>query len=440
MRRSEFTGRAVLLALGVVELAFTLLAARYVDRGASFPRYLLFYLAMGIVWVVASYVALRSSSWQRSEVLLILALGLAMRVAFLRTEPVLSDDIFRYVWDGRVQHQVGNPYLYPPQAAELASLRDALYQEINNKDIPTLYPPLMETSFFLVTSLSERVLFMKAFFVLFDVGVALSLLALLDALALNRLRVVVYLWCPLGIVEIAGSGHGDVLGVFFLVFALWAFASKRERLWSALLTASGLAKLVGFALSPLFVRYVRPRLYLLMLFLTVFAVLPYVSAGALAFRGLREYANRWRANDSLFDLLYAATGSSLDKAKLIVATSLVVLVLAFIWKKTHPIPACYWTLGAILLLTPTMHPWYLLWILPLLALFESPAWMFLTVSVALSYHAAYLAEPGQPWHELLWVKALEYLPFYVLGVSSLLKLARSKAPGLRLSLGYTNGP
>jgi hypothetical protein len=256
---------------------------------------------------------------------------------------------------------------------------------------------------------------MKAFFVLVDVGLVL----LLTCLASNPLRALVYAWSPLAVVEVAGSGHNDVLGALLLFLALFAFEKGRHTRTMLFLTASGLAKLLGLALAPLFVRAVGLRRYAVIPVAALLVAAPYASAGGLAFRGLLEYGSRWRANDSLFHLLFAATGS-LDVAKLAVLFVLVFFVLVLVVRKTPPLTACFWTVSAVLLLAPTVHPWYLLWVLPFLTLFPSAAWMLLSVSVGLSYHAAYLARPGAPWEELLLFKALEYVPFYLLLAASTL--------------------
>jgi hypothetical protein len=83
-----------------------------------------------------------------------------------------------------------------------------------------------------------------------------------------------------------------------------------------------------------------------------------------------------------------------------------------------PLRSSYLTVSAILLLTATVHPWYLLWIAPFLAIYASPAWLYLTLSVALAYHAAYLATPGRAWEDVVWVKLVEYAPFFVLAIAS----------------------
>jgi len=418
-------GRRLLWLAAAIESVLAIAAALHVDRDQTFPVYLALYLAMSLPWLAASYIAVRDRSSRGSDAALVVGVAAILRAIFLVTEPVLSDDVFRYVWDGRVQHAGINPYLYSPDDPTLTPLRAEIpevYAGINNKDIPTLYPPLMQILFYAATSVSSSLLWMKAFFTLFDLALVLVLTRLLSALGLHPLRALVYAWSPLPVVEIAGSGHNDVAGVFFLVAALWAFERSRPRGSIALATASGLAKLAGFALLPLFGRFVKLRTFWAVPLLTALVALPYASAGGLAFRGLSEYALRWRGNDSLFHLLFLLTGS-LANAKVLVGAILAAVALWLVWRKTPPVRAFFLTLGAVLLLTPTVHPWYLLWVAPLLAVFPHPAWLFLQAGVALSYHAAYLASPGEPWRELLWIKLLEYGPFYVLLGLNLLKWA-----------------
>ncbi|MGH9333493.1 MAG: hypothetical protein ACRD21_07075, partial [Vicinamibacteria bacterium] len=366
---------------------------------------------------VASYLALHEEGPSRRwDPALVFAFALLLRVIFLPTEPVLSDDVFRYVWDGRVQHAGINPYLYAPADPELAFLREELpgiYPGINNKDVPTLYPPLMQLAFFLATAVSESLFCMKTFFALFDLALIYALTRLLAALELHPLRALIYAWSPLSVVEVAASGHNEAFAVFFLVCALWAFERKRDFASMLMLAASGMAKLASFALVPLFARFVGPRVHWAFPLAVLPLLLLYASAEELAFRGLREYAMRWRGNDSLFHALFALTGS-LEKAKTIAGLLLAAWILVLFWRRIPPLRASFWTLGALLLLSPIVHPWYLLWIAPLLAIFANPAWLYLEASVALSYHAMYLASPGEVWQEWVWIKHLLYGPFFVL--------------------------
>ncbi len=112
------------------------------------------------------------------------------------------------------------------------------------------------------------------------------------------------------------------------------------------------------------------------------------------------------------------------------------MVLVLVAVKANPLRSSYLTLGAILLLTTTVHPWYLLWMAPFLAIYASPAWLYLTLSVALAYHSAYLATPGQPWEDLIWVKLLEYVPFFVLAIGSVWR----ERGALRAFIGLNSPP
>lgn len=429
-----------LIGLGLVQLALAGLAARFVSRETTYPLYLVSYLSMGVVWLIASYRVLGGRGATRFDLPIVMIFAVLMRALFLTTSPVLSDDIFRYVWDGRVQHAGINPYVYAPDAEELVSLRDEQYERINNKEIPTIYPPLMEMAFFLVTGVSESVFWMKAFFVLIDFGLMALLAGLLHSLGLERERVLLYAWCPLPIVEVAASGHNDVLGAALLMAAIWAVRHRRGPLSMSLLTLSGLAKIVGLALAPLFLRFTGFRAFVWApaLTLLIFAS-PYAGAGTLAFRGLHQYTTRWRGNDSLFHVLYALT-NSLDAAKLIVAVLLVTLVLTLVYLRAAPLPGAYVTVGAILMLTTTAHPWYLLWVVPFLPIFPTASWMFLTLSVGLSYHSAYLATPGQPWEDVTWIKLMEYVPFYGLLVFGVLRSLLRDPGSARRFLGFSLDP
>jgi alpha-1,6-mannosyltransferase len=361
----SFSARGLLWIAALAEAVLALLSALALDKD-SFPAYLALYFAMSVPWLAASYVAVREIRSQPRDLFQVLLVAAILRGIFLPAGPVLSDDIFRYVWDGRVQHAGTNPYVYPPDDARLSPVKEEIpriYDGINNKEIPTIYPPLMQILFYAATSVSTSLVWMKTFFTLLDLALVFVLARLLAALKRPPLRALVYAWSPLPVVEIAGSGHNDVAAVLLLVLALLMFEKDRASGSLLFTVGSGLAKIGGFALLPFFARFFKPRAFWAAALLVVLVWLPYASAGGLAFRGLREYALRWRGNDSLFHLLFVLTGSP-GNAKVASAAILAALVLLLLRKKTPPVRAAFWIFGAILLLAPTMHPWYLLWMAP----------------------------------------------------------------------------
>ena len=155
-------------------------------------RFLVGYMAMSTVYILAVYYVLNHTDRahnRRGLLAWTLIVAMALRAIFLFTPPVLSDDIYRYVWDGRVQNEGLNPYAYAPAAPQLEHLRDPIYQSINNKELPTIYPPMMQVVLMASTLLSESVFGMKATFVVIDVALIGILVILLTAAIVSHRRI-----------------------------------------------------------------------------------------------------------------------------------------------------------------------------------------------------------------------------------------------------------
>ena len=124
----------------------------------------------------AFYLAAVALTWRgglsRRALIAVLAVAALMRLAVLLAPPYLSDDINRYVWDGRVEAAGINPYRYVPADPHLAALRDeTIFPKINRSDYaPTIYPPVAEYIFFLGTRLRASSTAMKATLLVFELA------------------------------------------------------------------------------------------------------------------------------------------------------------------------------------------------------------------------------------------------------------------------------
>jgi alpha-1,6-mannosyltransferase len=184
-------------------------------------------LTMGVVAALATSVAQRAPSVR--ALWLILAVAALLRLCLLILDPLLSSDIYRYVWDGKVQAAGINPYRYVPADPVLAGLRDvAVYPRINRADYAvTIYPPVAQMFFVVVTRFGENVTTMKAALLLCEAGIIGLILLLLRCLGRPLTRVVAYAWHPLPLWEIASSGHVDALMVALMMLGLWlAFGGR----------------------------------------------------------------------------------------------------------------------------------------------------------------------------------------------------------------------
>ena len=357
----------------------------------------------------------------RSPLWFILAAAILCRVVLLFSPPTLSDDINRYLWDARMQFQGVNPYVYAPESEDVAHLRDGFHGGINNKDVPTVYPPLMQTAFMVAAYLWYSPTSMKLFFTLCDVGVIVLMILVLGRRNRPPERVLIYAWNPLVLVEISGSGHNDSLPVVLMLAALLAVDGRRSYRAVAWLALSMLAKWFTVMLVPAFYRKFRSlKPFWILPALIFVSYLPYLDAGPGLFGGLLVYGDKWRFNDSIFSIFFYLT-DSLNVSKIIVATLFAGLVAYCAARIPDPFRSAFILLGAYLALTPTVQPWYLVWIIPFLCLYPNPAWILLSGLAALSYHVVIGFVLSGTWHEETWVRYVQYVPFYGLLIAQFLR-------------------
>src|SRR5258708_29729715 len=239
-------------------------------------------LVQSVLYLIAAWLIVRARS-ARSTLIIVLVLAGIFRLSIVFPPPFLSDDIYRYVWDGRVQAAGINPYRYIPADEHLQSLRDEeIYPKINRRDYAhTMYPPAAEATYFLTTRISESVTWMKLTIVGFELITVWLLMELLASFGMPRQRILIYTWHPLAVWEFACIRHIDPLAFAFVALALLA----RKRNWE---TATGIS--LGFAtLAKLFPIVLFPALYKrwgwrmpVALVLTILAgYLPYVGVGHL---------------------------------------------------------------------------------------------------------------------------------------------------------------
>jgi len=401
LRATVLVASGALISLCVVGWALggpigTGVAAHLGLYGAAFVAYL------------AALAASRGLS--RRGLLAALAIALVWR-AVLVAAPPLNDDINRYVWEGRIQNHGGNPYSWSdrPTVERWAPLRDEVWDGVNHRDMPAVYPPLFQLAARGVVAVHDSLTAMKAFLVLCEIA-TLGLLALvLRRRRLGAERLLVLAWSPLALVEIAGAGHNEAFGMLFLVAALLALDADRPFL-SALAAGAGfMAKLLPGLVAAAWARRYRPWHVLAALTLAAALAWPYLDAGRMLVHSLSQFARFWLFNETLFAPLAALLGSHEAAVR---AGALITLGLALLlaWRRTETVAAALAVVAASLLLSPNVLPWYALWFVPLLVVRDEPAALLFTGTASLAYlvYPDYLS--GERWRLSWEVRALEYLP------------------------------
>ena len=371
------------------------------------------------LWAGAFGSYLAAAAWQARRPIgrgQIWALAILGRLSVWPREPRLSDDIHRYLWDGWVQANGINPFRYAPADPALEALRTDWHSLINHPAISTIYPPGAQLGFWILALVGPTVLLFKAAWILADLGVGLTL----ERLAARRdgtagLAPLLYLWSPLVLIEVAWSGHMEPLGILSMMAAILVLDHARTRYAAAaggaLLGFGGAIKLAPLAALPAAGRK-RPVAAAIALAAVIALSLPYLGAGTKLFGGLVTYAEHWEFNAGLFRLLAVVFGP--DGAR---ATGAVCIIGSALWATWHSWKierTLYWLLGIALLLSPTIHPWYVLWILPLAALRGGRAWLALSGTVFLAYWGLDAFQATGIWPEPGWLPFLIHAPVLVL--------------------------
>ena len=250
-------GLGGLLLLCIAAGRLTVPADEYGDLSADVAwRYIGFALAAGAIYC-AGVALVRSRPVPNWALACGLAVALAARLVLLVTPPVMSTDLYRYVWDGRVQAAGINPYLYKPADPELASLRDggtgpeAIFININRPETArTIYPPAAQLLFAAIGRTVSSVWAIKGVMLLLDVAAGTAAWGLLRDSKRPDAWVLIWAWNPLVILEFSGAGHIDAAALAASGLALLFAARRWPALAGAALGIAVLSKLLPVALAP----------------------------------------------------------------------------------------------------------------------------------------------------------------------------------------------
>ncbi|MBS1913322.1 MAG: DUF2029 domain-containing protein [Bacteroidetes bacterium] len=193
--------------------------------------------------------------------------ALILRLAMVPMGPSLSDDVLRYVWDGRLLLHGVNPYHHVPADTALARYHDTLYQHQVYKTTHTIYPPGAELVFASCMGVAEfvggdyraGVIAWKLLVLIADIGAIVLLAGTMRRIGMSLRWLLLYAWHPLVLVELAGQGHTDVFWVLAIAAGLYAYAAGRAGGGLAAIAFGAAMRLHPLTLIPVWVRHLRRR-------------------------------------------------------------------------------------------------------------------------------------------------------------------------------------
>jgi hypothetical protein len=383
-------------------------------------------------WAILARLALWAVAWaagvacalrlpRRVAIPAVFAVAVVLRLVALGGEPVLSDDLYRYAWDGRVQLSGTDPYRYTPSSVHLRDLREewlwpdaegcARLQRpegctrINRDKVRTIYPPVAEAWFTAVHRVAGIETRHKAWQVaglLTDVALIALLPAVLRAWKHDERWTALYALSPVPVIEVVNNGHVDGLAALFVALALLAVARRRPAWAGALLGAAVLVKLYPAVLGVAFVALFWRRRADLFKFaaagaaLVVLTYLPHMVAVGLRVLGyLPGYLEEERYGEGGRYLLAGILGLPSGPTALLAGAG-VAAVTAWIFVRRPPLPeACAVALGATLLAVTPVQPWYALTLLVVATVAAAPVWVAVVLAGYPYFFALILDSPHE---------------------------------------------
>ena len=369
---------------------------------------------------------------------IIIGFAVLFRLTLVPHAPVASDDIYRYVWDGKVAAGGINPYARPPNDSTLSHLHTAdLPSKINFPHMRTIYPPLAQVLFvFSHWVFGDSIAGLKFLLVLADVSSILLLVLVLKRLRLLPEAVWLYAWSPLPILYFGLDGHIDALGIPFLLLFIYFAASNRHVSAAAALGFTALAKLYPLFIVPMLIRAARgfKKIWVPLIPVALLAIgvwLYFEPTGGL-YESLAVYSATWEFNGSVAKILYLILGSSRDGH----IASGILFSLYLIWLSIIDrslIEKAFLAFLGFIILTPVVQPWYLTWLAALVAVrWSLSVFVFLGLS-SVSNFVVYEYRLSGVWQDQWWLLLIQYLPFYALLVWEVMQ-GRFSLSATKLSL------
>ncbi len=372
----------------------------------------------------------------------LLALSIGFRILFLFAIPNLSQDFFRFIWDGRLLFEGFNPYLSTPDqfiqmGQEPINQTDQLYQGMGTLSAGnhTNYPPINQLCFWLAAlfakhSIMGSIIVMRLIIILADIGLIFFSQKILSFLKLPRKNILLYAINPFIIIELTGNLHFEAVMLFFVVWSIYLLIKNQWLASAVVLGISVSVKLIPLIFLPLFFQFFMKNrwkgfwnycLFCLVVLLTVaITFLPFLSNefllnykntvglwfnkfefNASLYYLAREYGYTWRGYNEI-----AVIGKFMPK----LAIGFLLLITLFRNNRSEipMITALLLGLTFYYFTTTTMHPWYIS-TLVILAVFTNYRYPIVwSIAILLSYQAY----ANTPWKEHLWLITIEYLIVY----------------------------
>ena len=347
------------------------------------------------------------------SVLLVLILAVISRL--LMAGFPTSDDVNRYLWEGKLLQAGESPYAFTADSPEWEHHRDSVWEAMNHRDKKTAYPPLALMVFAGLNFISYSPWIYKLFFGFMDLAALGSVICLLGMRKLPIRNSLLYALSPVTIIGFSGEAHFDSLYLFLTLAALILFEKEKVSYGWILLGLSIQIKIISVLIIPLLLWKYRSAKALWIVVSLLLPTLLFWQDMPNLIDGIARYGGTMSHNGSINHLFIDFWGSREIASRLSMALlALVILVTSL--RVTDLLKGSFIIFGALILLSPTVHYWYLSWLLPFAVFFPSLPWLVM-FGLSAFYFSAWVqfGKTGE-WYQSIGYLRLQWIPFYVLWI------------------------
>lgn len=341
------------------------------------------------------------------------------KMILINTQPTGSDDYYRYIWDGKIQTDGINPYLYAPNDSVLNHLHSELLPEkVSYPNIKTIYFPVSQWLFTLSYWLSgENAVGLKIIYLLFELITLIALYFLLRSFDIDRKYLLIYAALPLVTFQFFIDAHIDIVGTALMIVSIALYFYNKKLFSYIMLGLSISIKPTGLLLLPFYFQnevVIKEKIKSVVTPIIVFAITfwPYIFT-ATPLDTLINYSVNWTFNGMIYNILNLfISDNSIIR---IICGILFILLFSYLYFiKTDWLSKIYLSLFLLMLFSPVVHPWYLIWFAVLLPIVRSYSGIYFVSIISLTSITVAVFLATGIWRELSWILLGQYLPLAII--------------------------
>ncbi len=392
-------------------------------------------LNYSILWIISSsfylisIYLLKKISLDNYQLLFLILLSALTQLSFINFEPIGSDDIYRYMWDGKVQVNGINPYLYKPIDKELNELHsNILPTKMNFKEMRTVYFPLSQWLFYVGYKISGENFWAYKILIFISIITTIFLLyKILLKLKLENKRLLFFILSPLIYFQFSLDGHLDAYGLPLLISSLYFYINGKKLISAVFLGLSFSVKPIAVVLIPIFFLNENSfsdkiKFLIVNLFSFLIQFIPYVFSSN-PFEAFFIFSKNWMYNGFIFTTINSFFHNN-QLSRLITWLLLLISLLPIYFSKIELIKKIYFAITLMIIFSPVVHPWYLIWVLVLIPLVDLTSGFYLVSAISLTSITIYIYKMTGVWKDFYLVQMIEFIPTILLMIYDFFKTSR----------------